>query len=180
MDSGVCLPSRVERFSASSSLPYSVPWSTMGDAARKVWGSKGKQMMKSSRVLGIVDAPPAGGAAHRAYPAVFREKASGQARARCREHKAGVAEAGRSAEADRSSRRRALPLRAPAGRGLSHLALCSGAIAQPDKQAEPRGDQEGAHPTRHLPPPSTYLPPPTSHHLPPAPTSYIPAPPTHP
>ena len=63
----------------------------MGDAARKVWGSKGKQMMKSSRVLGIVDAPPAGGAAHRAYPAVFREKASGQARARCREKRAGMA-----------------------------------------------------------------------------------------
>ena len=61
----------------------------MGDAARKVWGSKGKQMMKSSRVLGIVDAPPAGGAAHRAYPAVFREKASGQARAR--EKRAGMA-----------------------------------------------------------------------------------------
>ena len=50
----------------------------MGDAARKVWGFKGKQMMKSKRVLGAVDARPASGAGQRAYPAVFRDKASGQ------------------------------------------------------------------------------------------------------
>ena len=52
--------------------------SKMGDAARKVWGFKGKQMMKSKRVLGAVDARPASGAGQRAYPAVFRDKASGQ------------------------------------------------------------------------------------------------------
>jgi hypothetical protein len=52
----------------------------MGDAARKIWGSKGKEMMKSKRVLGIVDKQPAGGAGHRAYPAVFRDKAGGQER----------------------------------------------------------------------------------------------------
>ena len=63
----------------------------MGDPARKIWGSKGKEMMKSKRVLDIVDKQPAGGAGHRAYPAVFRDRAGGQVRAACRENRAGMA-----------------------------------------------------------------------------------------
>ena len=97
----------------------------MGDAARTIWGSKGKERLKSKRVLGIVDKQPAGGAGHRAYPAVFRDRAGGQVRAACRENRAGMAgqrrPSGWPAEAGRSSRRHALPLSVPAGRGLSHL-----------------------------------------------------------
>ena len=52
----------------------------MGDAARRVWGTKGREMMKSKRVLRTVDAQPAGGAGLRAYPAVFRARASGAER----------------------------------------------------------------------------------------------------
>ena len=52
----------------------------MGDAARRVWGTKGREMMKSKRVLRTVDSQPAGGAGLRAYPAAFRDKASGQER----------------------------------------------------------------------------------------------------
>ena len=52
----------------------------MGDAARRVWGTKGREMMKSKRVLRTVDSQPAGGAGLRAYPAVFRDRASGQER----------------------------------------------------------------------------------------------------
>ena len=40
---------------------------------------KGQDLLKSSRVLRAVDAQPPGcGAGHRAYPAVFRDKVSGQ------------------------------------------------------------------------------------------------------